>query len=340
MERLQKVIANSGYTSRRKAEELILKGKVVVNGEVVRELGTKVGPDDVILVEGVELNKEVKKVYYLLNKPRGYICSLNDEKGRKTVDSLIDSEERIYPVGRLDYDTTGLLILTNDGELANILMHPSNNVEKVYKTGVTAIYGLNLDIKKGDFAFIIGASGSGKSTLIKLLLRELVPTDGEITVLGYNLRKIKHSKIPKFRRNLGIVFQDFRLLKDRNVYENVAFAQRIVQTPTREIKRNVPSILATVNLAGKYKNKINQLSGGEQQRVALARALVNKPTILLADEPTGNLDPNNSWEIMKLMEQINENGYAKPFETDGRKIVKVGVIFNTESRTIEDWQIE
>jgi len=139
MERLQKVIANSGYTSRRKAEELILKGKVVVNGEVVRELGTKVEPSDVILVEGVELNREVKKVYYLLNKPRGYICSLSDEKGRKTVDSLIDSDERIYPVGRLDYDTTGLLILTNDGELANILMHPSNNVEKVYIAKIEGI---------------------------------------------------------------------------------------------------------------------------------------------------------------------------------------------------------
>lgn len=139
MERLQKVIANSGYTSRRKAEELILKGKVVVNGEVVKELGTKVGPDDVIMVEGVELNKEVKKVYYLLNKPRGYICSLSDEKGRKTVDTLIDSYERVYPVGRLDYDTTGLLIMTNDGELANILMHPSNNVEKVYIAKIEGI---------------------------------------------------------------------------------------------------------------------------------------------------------------------------------------------------------
>ncbi len=139
MERLQKVIANSGYTSRRKAEELILKGKVVVNGEVIRELGTKVEPNDVIMVEGVELSREVKKVYYLLNKPRGYICSLSDEKGRKTVDSLIDSEERIYPVGRLDYDTTGLLILTNDGELANILMHPSNNVEKVYIAKIEGI---------------------------------------------------------------------------------------------------------------------------------------------------------------------------------------------------------
>ena len=126
------------------------------------------------------------------------------------------------------------------------------NVSKSYSTGAPALNGVNLHIKKGEFVFIVGDSGSGKSTLIKLLLRELVPTEGEITVLGYNLRKIKHSKIPKFRRNLGIVFQDFRLLKDRNVYENVAFAQRIVESPSREIKRYVPSILASVNLAGNY----------------------------------------------------------------------------------------
>ena len=195
------------------------------------------------------------------------------------------------------------------------------NVTKAYSTGAPALNGVTLHIKRGEFVFIVGDSGSGKSTLIKLLLRELVPTDGEITVLGYNLRRIKHSKIPKFRRNLGIVFQDFRLLKDRNVYENVAFAQRIVQTPTRDIKRNVPSILATVNLAGKYKNKISQLSGGEQQRVALARALVNKPAILLADEPTGNLDPNNSWEIMKLFEEINETGTTVVVVTHNREIV-------------------
>ena len=202
------------------------------------------------------------------------------------------------------------------------------NVTKSYSTGAPALNGVTLHIKKGEFVFIVGDSGSGKSTLIKLLLRELVPTDGEITVLGYNLRKIKHSKIPKFRRNLGIVFQDFRLLKDRNVYENVAFAQRIV-----------PSILATVNLAGKYKNKINQLSGGEQQRVALARALVNKPTILLADEPTGNLDPNNSWEIMKLMEQINENGTTVIVVTHNREIVnamKKRVITMKKGVIIED----
>lgn len=132
MERLQKVIANSGYTSRRKAEELIKNGQVYVNGELVKELGTKVNPSDEITVEGVTLNKVINKEYYLLNKPRGYICSLDDEKNRKIVTELIDTKERIYPVGRLDYDTTGLLILTNDGELANILMHPSNDIIKTY----------------------------------------------------------------------------------------------------------------------------------------------------------------------------------------------------------------
>ena len=167
----------------------------------------------------------------------------------------------------------------------------------------------------------MGDSGSGKSTLIKLLLRELVPTNGEITVLGYNLNKIKHNKIPKFRRNLGIVFQDFRLLKDRNVYENVAFAQRIIEVPSREMKRNVPSILAMVGLAGKYKANVRKLSGGEQQRVALARALVNKPAILLADEPTGNLDPNNAWDIMDLLAEINEQGTTVVVVTHSPTIV-------------------
>ena len=139
MERLQKVIANSGYCSRRKAEELILAGKVYVDGEKVTELGTKVSGGEVIVVEGVTLQKEIKKVYYLLNKPSGYICSLSDEKGRNVVTDLIETKERIYPVGRLDYDTTGLLILTNDGEFANILMHPSNEVEKVYKATINTI---------------------------------------------------------------------------------------------------------------------------------------------------------------------------------------------------------
>ena len=139
--------------------------------------------------------------------------------------------------------------------------------------------------------------------------------------MGEDLAKLKHRKVPTFRRNLGVVFQDFRLLSDRNVYENVAFAQRIVETPNSEIRRNVPSILATVGLAGKYKAKTSQLSGGEQQRVALARALINNPSILLADEPTGNLDPKNSWEIMKLLEEINESGTTVVVVTHNREIV-------------------
>ena len=216
------------------------------------------------------------------------------------------------------------------------------NVSKAYATGAPALNGVDLHINKGEFVFIVGDSGSGKSTMIKLLLRELTPTSGNINVMGYDLVKIKHRKIPKFRRNLGIVFQDFRLLKDRNVYENVAFAQRIIQVSNKEIKRNVPSILATVGLAGKYKAKPKQLSGGEQQRVALARALVNRPTILLADEPTVNLDPKNSWEIMKLLEQINENGTTVLVVTHNREIVnsmqkrvvtmKRGVIVSDEEK--------
>ena len=195
------------------------------------------------------------------------------------------------------------------------------NVSKAYSTGAPALDNVSLKIGKGEFVFIVGDSGSGKSTLIKLLLRELVATEGKIRVMGYDLNRIKHRHIPKFRRNLGIVFQDFRLLKEWNVYENVAFAQRIVEVPMKQIRRNVPSILATVGLAGKYKAKPRQLSGGEQQRVALARALINKPTILLADEPTGNLDPKNSWEIMHLLEEINENGTTVIVVTHSKEIV-------------------
>ncbi|MBP9996693.1 MAG: cell division ATP-binding protein FtsE [Lachnospiraceae bacterium] len=217
-----------------------------------------------------------------------------------------------------------------------------DKVTKTYQTGAPALNGVSLSVKKGEFVFIVGDSGSGKSTLIKLLLRELVPTEGDIYVNGYNLSKLKHRQVPKYRRNLGVVFQDFRLLKDRNVYENVAFAQRIVQTPNRLIKRNVPAILSIVGLAGKYKAKPKQLSGGEQQRVALARALINKPPILLCDEPTGNLDPKNSWEIMKLLEQINKRGTTVLVVTHNREIVnemqkrvvtmKKGVIVSDEEK--------
>lgn len=196
-----------------------------------------------------------------------------------------------------------------------------DNVSKVYSSGSPALNGVSLGIGRGEFVFIVGDSGSGKSTLIRLLLRELTASSGSVYVMGNDLAKLKHREVPKFRRNLGVVFQDFRLLNDRNVYENVAFAQRIVETSPSEIRRNVPTILATVGLAGKYKAKTKQLSGGEQQRVALARALVNRPAILLADEPTGNLDPKNSWEIMKLLEEINEGGTTVVVVTHNREIV-------------------
>ena len=217
-----------------------------------------------------------------------------------------------------------------------------DNVTKTYQSGSPALNGVSLKVKKGEFVFIVGDSGSGKSTLIKLLLRELVPTDGEIYVNGVNLSKLRRRQVPKYRRNLGVVFQDFRLIKNWNVYENVAFAQRIVQTPNRLIKRNVPAILSIVGLASKYKAKPMQLSGGEQQRVAMARALINKPPILLCDEPTGNLDPKNSWEIMKLLEQINKRGTTVIVVTHNREIVnemqkrvitmKKGVILNDEEK--------
>jgi len=195
------------------------------------------------------------------------------------------------------------------------------NVTKAYSTGVQALNGVSLHIDKGEFVFIVGDSGSGKSTLIKLLLKELDPTSGTIKVNGINLNKMKQRAIPKYRRKLGVVFQDFRLLKDRNVYENIAFAQRVVITPSKEIRKNVPAMLSLVGLAEKYKSYPKQLSGGEQQRVALARALVNRPNILLADEPTGNLDPKNSKEIMKLLETINERGTTVVVVTHNQEIV-------------------
>ena len=182
------------------------------------------------------------------------------------------------------------------------------NVSKAYSTGAPALNNVSLKIEAGEFVFVVGDSGSGKSTLIKLLLRELLPTSGKIMVNDIDVASLRHKQIPKYRRKLGVVFQDFRLLKDRNVYENVAFAQRIVQTPSKEIKKNVPSILSTVGLAGKYKARPKQLSGGEQQRVALARALVNNPPILLADEPTGNLDEKTGIEIMKLFHDLHAAG--------------------------------
>lgn len=213
------------------------------------------------------------------------------------------------------------------------------NVSKSYAKGQPALNDVSLHIDKGEFVFIVGNSGSGKSTLIKLLLKELEPTSGTIIVNDQNLGKMKRRKVPKYRRGVGVVFQDFRLLKDRNVYENVAFAQRVIERPNRVIKKRVPEILTLVGLAEKYKSFPRELSGGEQQRVALARALVNRPNILLADEPTGNLDPKNSLEIMKLLEEINERGTTVLVVTHNREIVnsfRKGVITMRKGVIVSD----
>ena len=195
------------------------------------------------------------------------------------------------------------------------------DVTKEYSKGVAALNGINLKIEQGEFVFIVGDIGSGKSTLIRLLMKELDPTSGTIIVNGINLNRMKHRHIAKYRRHLGVVFQDFRLLKDRNIYENIAFAQRVIETPTRVLKQKVPAALSLVGLAQKYKAYPKQLSGGEQQRVAIARAVVNEPAILLADEPTGNLDPTNAWEIMKLLEEANERGTTVIVVTHNHEIV-------------------
>lgn len=197
------------------------------------------------------------------------------------------------------------------------------HVSKSYSAGIPALNDVNLEIEDGEFVFIVGDSGSGKSTLIKLLLKELEPTEGVITVDGKVLSKIRRKQIPKYRRNVGVVFQDFRLLKDRNVYDNVAFAQKVVGEPNSHIHKKVPLMLSMVGLAAKYRSFPRQLSGGEQQRVAIARALINEPDILLADEPTGNLDNNNAWEIMKLLEEINAKGTTVLVVTHNLEIVKV-----------------
>lgn len=196
------------------------------------------------------------------------------------------------------------------------------HVSKAFSQGIPALNDVSLNISEGEFVFIVGDSGSGKSTLIKLLLKELEPTSGMITVDKTNLRTLPHRKVPYYRRNVGCVFQDFRLLKDRNVYENVAFAQRVVGASNRSIRQKVPMMLSMVGLAAKYRSYPRQLSGGEQQRVAIARALVNEPHILLADEPTGNLDNNNAWEIMKLLEMINSRGTTVVVVTHNMEIVR------------------
>ena len=213
------------------------------------------------------------------------------------------------------------------------------NVCKEYSAGMPAVQNINLHIEKGEFVFIVGSSGVGKTTLFRLLLKEIEPTSGKITIAGQDLSKLKRRHLPEFRRNIGVVFQDFRLLKEYNVYENIAFAQRVIQTPSRVIKREVPKALSMVGLADKYKSFPNQLSGGEKQRVALARALVNKPQILMADEPTGNLDPQNAWEIMRLLEEANEAGTTIIVVTHSKEIVdkmKKRVIYMDYGEVVND----
>lgn len=178
------------------------------------------------------------------------------------------------------------------------------HVSKSYTAGIPALNDVSLDIEEGEFVFIVGDSGSGKSTLIKLLLKELEPTEGTITINNKKLNKIKRRQIPKFRRNIGVVFQDFRLLKDRNIYDNVAFAQKVIGESNRSIKKNVPSMLSMVGLAAKYRSYPRQLSGGEQQRVSIARALAKNPKLLLCDEPTGALDYNTGKAILKLLQNM------------------------------------
>ncbi|WP_072523806.1 cell division ATP-binding protein FtsE [Clostridium sp. Marseille-P3244] len=216
------------------------------------------------------------------------------------------------------------------------------NVTKEYTKGNAALNGVSVKIERGEFVFIVGDSGSGKSTLIRLIMKELNPTEGTIIVNGQNLNRMRHRHIARYRRGLGVVFQDFRLLKDRNIYENIAFALRVTETPTRIIKKKVPAALSLVGLAQKYKSFPRELSGGEQQRVAIARALVNEPAILLCDEPTGNLDPTNSWEIMSILKEANERGTTVLVVTHNQEIVnemnervitmKQGVIVSDEQK--------
>lgn len=196
------------------------------------------------------------------------------------------------------------------------------NVSKTYPNGTKALKDVNLKIDDGEFVFIVGSSGAGKSTLIKMLLREESASSGVVLVNGFNLNKMKRWQIPKFRRSLGVVFQDFRLIPNMSVYDNVAFAMRVTNASSREIRRRVPYILGLVGLEAKAKMMPNQLSGGEQQRVALARALVNNPSLIIADEPTGNIDPELSFQIVDLLNEINRCGTTVVMVTHEHDLVQ------------------
>lgn len=195
------------------------------------------------------------------------------------------------------------------------------NVSKVYGNNHIALSNINIDIEKGEFVFLVGPSGAGKSTFIKLLLKEVDLTSGQIHVNNQEVNALKRREIPFYRRGIGVVFQDFRLLQDKTVFENVAFAMQIVESSPKDIKKRVPQVLSLVGLSTKSNQYPNQLSGGEQQRIALARALANNPKILICDEPTGNLDPETSWEIMDLLKDINKSGTTILMATHAKDIV-------------------
>lgn len=203
------------------------------------------------------------------------------------------------------------------------------DVSKTYPSGSVALRDVNIHIQPGEFVFVVGPSGAGKSTFIKMLFREVIPTTGNIYVNGVDLLELKEKEIPYLRRQLGIIFQDYRLLPDRTVYDNVAFAMQVIETPYRKIKRRVMSVLDLVGLRKWANSYPTELSGGEQQRVAIARAIVNDPLLVIADEPTGNLDPGTSWDIMRIFSEINESGTTIVMATHDKEIVD-----NMEKRVI------
>jgi cell division transport system ATP-binding protein len=214
-------------------------------------------------------------------------------------------------------------------------------VSKTYNNGTVALSDITVNIDKGEFVFVVGPSGAGKSTFIKMVFREELPTTGKLVVNGRNVCEIPMADVPYLRRSLGIVFQDYRLLPNKTVHENIAFAMRVVETPRREIQKRVNTVLDLVGLRHKARHYPTQLSGGEQQRVAIARAIVNRPTIVIADEPTGNLDPDTSWEIMKIFERVNKSGTTIVMATHDKTIVdamKKRVIAIEKSRIVRDEQ--
>ncbi len=223
------------------------------------------------------------------------------------------------------------------------------NVSKIYNNNVHALRNVNVTIDRGEFVFLVGPSGAGKSTFIKMLLKEVEPTSGNIVNNGIDLSTIKRNQVPYYRRKIGMVFQDFRLIPTLSVYENVSFAMRVVGASSREIRKRVPTVLALVGLSDKYKAFPHELSGGEQQRISLARALVNNPSLLIADEPTGNLDPETAMEIMSLLNDVNKAGTTILMATHAREIVDSmkkrviavdkGIITRDEKRGRYDYEV-